>query len=122
MRLPSHLDVQAEVWRSDGQGRTVAPHLFWKTVEEKDQGQRTDYALIVRYFDTDIGKPVVILAGLTDAATNAAITVMAQPEGISTLLHDAPVDWASRNAEVVLTMQVLDGEPASPHVVAAVFW
>ncbi len=80
-----------------------------------------DYAIVARYLDQDTGKPVVLVAGITGPGTTAASEFITDSDQLSRI-PGAPRTWAQKNIEVVLKIQIIDREPATPKVVAAYFW
>jgi hypothetical protein len=82
-----------------------------------------DYAIVARYFDTDIEQQVVIVAGLRENGTTAASEFLTNPRYLAQLDAFAPRDgWAKHNLEAVIQTEVVGGRSGPPHVVAAYFW
>jgi hypothetical protein len=80
-----------------------------------------DYALVARFLDQDTGKLVVLVAGITGEGTTAASKFITEPDQFSRI-PGAPRNWAQKNVEVVLKIQIIDRVPATPTVAAAYFW
>lgn len=110
-------------------------HMVW-IADSKDPSKRWaincqqslldathDYAIVARYFDTDIEQQVVIAAGLRENGTTAASEFLTNPRYLAQLDAFAPKDgWAKHNLEAVIQTEVVGGRSGPPHVVAAYFW
>jgi hypothetical protein len=81
-----------------------------------------DYAIIARFSDPTTGQPTVIAAGIGENGTIAAGEFLTDPRYIKALLDKAPKDWASKNIEVVIGTQVIDGNQGPPRVMAVECW
>jgi hypothetical protein len=111
-------DMQ-EFWIEDSLSH---PANRW-SVDRKLQATNNfcDYALVARFLDQDTGKLVVLVAGITGEGTTAASKFITEPDQFSRI-PGAPRNWAQKNVEVVLKIQIIDRVPATPTVVAAYFW
>jgi len=85
-------------------------------------GQSLDYALVGRLLDSKTGQFTVAAAGITGAGTEAAGEFLSNPELLEQGLRNAPSDWPSKNAILVLESTVTDGVPCPPHVIASYYW
>jgi len=81
-----------------------------------------DYALIVRASDPKTGQMVMTIAGLSVFGTLAAGQFVTDPQQIAKLETLAPKGWSKRNMEIVLSTDVIRGEPGPPVIVATRFW
>jgi hypothetical protein len=81
-----------------------------------------DYAIVARFTDTNTGKLVVIVAGLARGGTIAAGEFLTDPSRLAELKRAAEAAGDKKNLEVVLSTQIIDGEPGSPKMEAAYFW
>jgi hypothetical protein len=81
-----------------------------------------DYALVARFTDTNTGKLTVIVAGLARGGTIAAGEFLTDPGDQLQLQRAAQAAGDKKNMEVVLSTQIIDGEPGSPKMEAAYFW
>ncbi|HEX4005039.1 MAG TPA: hypothetical protein VHX60_02570 [Acidobacteriaceae bacterium] len=80
-----------------------------------------DFAIIARFTDVTTGKPAIVVAGIARGGTIAAgefLTDQGNAVQLQRVLHDA----GTRNLEVVLSTQVIDGESGTPRVEATCFW
>ncbi len=96
-------------------GRQWEPHPI-------GPGQSLDYALVGRLLDSKTGQFTVAAAGITGAGTEAAGEFLSNPEILEQGLRNAPTDWPSKNAILVLESTVTDGVPCPPHVIASYYW
>lgn len=117
-RFGSNPDIQ-EFWIEDSFSH---PTVRW-IVDQKLQvtNNYCDYAVVARFVDQDTGKLVVLVGGITGAGTTAASEFITTPDQLSRI-PGAPGNWAGKNVEVVLKVQIIDRVPAAPTVVAAYFW
>lgn len=78
-----------------------------------------DYAIMARFTDSNTGKLAVVIAGIGRGGTRAAGEFLTDNAKLSQLTHAA---GDKKNMEVVLSTQIIDGEPGSPKLEAAYFW
>jgi hypothetical protein len=81
-----------------------------------------DYAIVARFTDTNTGKLTVIAAGLARGGTIAAGEFLTDADDLAQLQHAAMAAGNKQNMEIVLSTQIIDGEPGSPKMEAAYFW
>ena len=81
-----------------------------------------DYAIIARFTDGDTGKLAVVVAGIGRGGTIAAGEFLTDPGELAQLQHAAQAAGNKKNMEVVLSTQIIDGEPGTPKMEAAYFW
>ncbi len=84
-------------------------------------GDSRDYAIVASYFDPTIGQQVLIAAGIGKAGTQAAAEFLSSDQELKSWLAGAKVPQ-SKNVELVLSTEILDGQPGPPHVVASAIW
>lgn len=80
-----------------------------------------DYAIVASYYDTTIEQHVVIAAGIGKNGTVAATEFLTGEDHLKSWLAEKKLP-ANKNVELVLSTEVLDGEPGPPHVIAASIW
>jgi hypothetical protein len=85
-------------------------------------GTYRDYAIAARFTDVNTGKPAIILAGIGRCATLAAGEFLTDSGDLSQLERAAKAAGNKTNMEIVLSTQVIDGQPGSPKIEAAYFW
>lgn len=117
-RFGTNPDMQ-EFWIEDSLSHPV---VRW-SVDRKLQATNNfcDYAIVARFLDQDTGKLVVLVAGITGEGTTAASKFITESDQLSRI-PGAPRNWAQKNVEVVLKIQIIDRVPATPTVAAAYFW
>jgi hypothetical protein len=81
-----------------------------------------DYAIVARFTDSNTGKLAVIVAGIARGGTIAAGEFLTDPNDLNQLMRAAKAAGDKKNMEVVLSTQIIDGEPGSPKMEAAYFW
>jgi hypothetical protein len=80
-----------------------------------------DYAIVARFTDATTGKPTLIAAGIGRGGTNAAGEFLTNPDLMQIVRNQKPAP-TMKNVEVVLSTQIIGGEPGTPKVEAVYFW
>jgi hypothetical protein len=93
-------------WRFDNTQRTT--------------GNSRDYAIVASYYDRSIAQHVLVLAGIGMAGTKAAAEFVTSNEELQSWLNGVRPD--KPNVEIVLSTEILDGQPGPPHVIATSTW
>ena len=84
-------------------------------------GDSHDYAIVASYFDPTIGQHVLVVAGIGKAGTQAAAEFLTSDQDLkSWLTQEKPPQ--GKNVELVLSTEILDGQPGPPHVIATSIW
>jgi hypothetical protein len=78
-----------------------------------------DYAIVARFTDSTTGKLAVVAAGVARGGTRVATEYLTDPTDLAQLARAA---GNKKNMEVVLSTQIIDGEPGTPKVEASYFW
>jgi hypothetical protein len=81
-----------------------------------------DYAIVARFTDTNTGKLTVVVAGLARGGTIAAGEFLTDAGDLAQLMRAAKAAGDKKNMEVVLSTQIIDGEPGTPKMEATYFW
>jgi len=81
-----------------------------------------DYAIVARFTDANTGKLTVIVAGLARGGTIAAGEFLTDPGDLAQLMRAQKAAGDKKNMEVVLSTQIIDGEPGTPKIEATYFW
>jgi len=81
-----------------------------------------DYGIVARYLDHTCDCTVVVAAGLGEYGTVAAGEFLSSETAFRELQSRAPKDWQSRNMEIVVSADVVNGNSGPPHVLEAEFW
>jgi hypothetical protein len=84
-------------------------------------GDSHDYAIVASYFDPTIGQHVLVVAGIGKAGTQAAAEFLTSDQDLKSWLAEKKVP-PGKNVELVLSTEILDGQPGPPHVVASSIW
>jgi hypothetical protein len=80
-----------------------------------------DYAIVASYFDPTIEQRVVVAAGIGMNGTIAASEFLTTEKYMSNWLAQAKLK-GRQNVELVLSTEILDGQPGPPHVLASHIW
>ncbi len=95
----------------------------WKPVNPTANGYADqDYGILCRIFDAESGQIVLVAAGITTFATEAAASVFFSPEVFSSMVKQAPSNWETKNFEAVIRVSIIGTTPSSPQLVATHFW
>jgi hypothetical protein len=94
----------------------------WNFEGEPTQKTFVDYGLVTRLVNSKTGQFVVSVAGPSFAGTQTAGEFVTSSELLEQGLKSAPRDWRTKNFQLVLKTNVIDGIPGPPHVVASYFW
>jgi hypothetical protein len=78
-----------------------------------------DFAIVARFTDSTTGKLAVIIAGVARGGTRVATEYLTDPADLAQLERAA---GGKKNMEIVLSTQIIDGEPGTPKVEASYFW
>jgi hypothetical protein len=91
-------------------------------VEQMATNNYRDYAIVARFTDITTGKLAVVAAGIGRGGTIAAGEFLADPAHLAQLMRAANAAGNKKNMEIVLSTQIIDGEPGTPKVEATYFW
>ena len=81
-----------------------------------------DYAILARFSDVNTGKVAIVVAGIGRGGTRVAGEFLTSNDDLAQLMHLAQAAGDKKNLEVVLSTQIIDGEPGSPKIEATYFW
>jgi hypothetical protein len=98
------------------------PERSWSVPRNDHDSTTVDYALITRVLTSKAGGPLITVAGVGQAGTQAAAEFLTNPEKMRSLLQNAPRGWESKNMQAVLQVKVVGYLPASVDVVATNYW
>ena len=79
-----------------------------------------DYAIVSRFIDSDTGKPSVVVAGIGRGGTIAAGEFLTTSSLLSRLAPQ--LRSPNKNVELVLSTQIIGGQPGTPRIEAAYTW
>lgn len=81
-----------------------------------------DYAIVARFTDSNTGRPEVVVAGIGRGGTRVAGEFLTDNADLAQLMRAAHAAGDKKNMEVVLSTEIIEGEPGSPKMEAAYFW
>jgi len=81
-----------------------------------------DYAILARFTDVNTGKVAIVVAGIGRGGTRVAGEFLTDNADLAQLMRLAHAAGDKKNLEVVLSTQIIDGEPGSPKIEATYFW
>jgi DNA-binding winged helix-turn-helix (wHTH) protein len=91
-------------------------------LEQMATNNYRDYAIVARFTDTNTGKLALVIAGVGRGGTIAAGELVTNPTYLAQLSSAARASGNKRNMEIVLSTQIIDGQPGSPKIEATYFW
>jgi hypothetical protein len=99
------------------------PNRKWAVDLSVPYGQvNQDYALISRVLDRVMGRRLIMIGGLTGYGTTVACEMATDPKAMASLGARLPGNWASKNLQVVLAVELVRGSPGSSRVIASDSW
>jgi hypothetical protein len=81
-----------------------------------------DFAIVARFTDSTTGKLSIVAAGVGRGGTRVAGEFLTEPANLAQLERAAAREGNKKNMEVVLSTQIIDGQPGTPKVEASYFW
>ena len=81
-----------------------------------------DFAIVARFTDSTTGKLAIVAAGVGRGGTRVAGEFLTEPANLALLERAAAREGNKKNMEVVLSTQIIDGQPGTPKVEASYFW
>ena len=81
-----------------------------------------DYAIVARYHDPTTEGPVLVIAGIGPYGTEAASAFVSTPQYLEQIAKQVPAGWETKNIEMVIKTEVIDGKAGPPALVAATVW
>jgi hypothetical protein len=81
-----------------------------------------DYAIVARFIPPDTDQYAVVVAGIGRGGTVAAGEFLVDEHRMQEILAHAPQDWQTKNMEIVLETQVIQGRSGPPRVRAIHIW
>lgn len=82
----------------------------------------TDYALVTRVFEGSSRRPVIFAAGVGMHGTEAAGKLLTDETAMDAVVRQLPADWAEKNLQVVLQVEVKGDSAGPPRLVASHVW
>lgn len=81
-----------------------------------------DFALVARLMNSETGQPVLIIGGVTAGGTQAAAKFITSKEALAAFAHASPKSWETKNCELLISSQMIDGQAGPPVVEASTIW
>ncbi len=100
----------------------ATPRWVVNRAEQIATNNYRDYAIVARFTDSNTGKLTVIVAGIARGGTITAGEFLTDANDLAQLQRAAQAAGDKKNMEVVLSTQIIDGQPGSPKMEAAYFW
>jgi DNA-binding winged helix-turn-helix (wHTH) protein len=91
-------------------------------LEQMATNNYRDYAIVARFIDGNTGKLALVIAGVGRGGTIAAGELVTNPTYLAQLFAAARASGNKKNMEIVLSTQIIDGQPGSPKIEATYFW
>jgi DNA-binding winged helix-turn-helix (wHTH) protein len=91
-------------------------------LEQMTKNNYRDYAILARFTDSNTGKLAIVIAGVGRGGTIAAGELITNPTYLAQLSNASRTSGNKKNMEIVLSTQIIDGEPGSPKIEATYFW
>jgi hypothetical protein len=110
-----------EEWIADSTSSTP-PEWFTKRPKVENANNYREYAIVARFTDPDTGQLCIIAAGIGQGSTLAAGEFLTDPASLAELEQMARGAGNKKNIEVVLSTQIIDGQPGTPKIEATHFW
>jgi hypothetical protein len=98
------------------------PRWSFNRTEQMLTNNYRDYAIVARFEDGTTGKLSVVAAGIGRGGTIVAGEFLTNPDDLAQFARAALSAGNKRNMEVVLSTQIIDGEPGTPKIEATYFW
>ena len=81
-----------------------------------------DYALIARAPQPETGQMMVVIAGLGEKGSAAALEFVTNPKYFEQFAANAPAGWERHNIELVIKTNLVNDDWGEPRVVATHIW
>jgi hypothetical protein len=98
------------------------PKVLWERDRSLPYSSADDFALIARVHDPVTDDWVVALAGIGRNGTEAAAQFVTSPHYLDLLKKQVNGNLASRNIEIVLRVNVIEGKTGAPTILAVHVW
>jgi hypothetical protein len=82
----------------------------------------SDYAIVARFTDGVTGRIAVVTAGIGRGGTIVAGEFVTNPNDLALLERATRAAGDKKNMEIVLSTQIINGEPGTPKIEASYFW
>jgi len=109
------------LWIADNTAPGPTRWMVNRSVQMATNNYR-DYAIMARFTDPNTGNLAVVVAGIGRGGTRAAGEFLTDNADLSQLMRAAHAAGDKKNMEVVLSTEIIDGEPGTPKMEAEYFW
>lgn len=110
----------AQLWIEDREHPEKRDWLLDRTQQKTEDYK--DYAIVARFIPPDTDQYAVVAAGIGRGGTVAAGEFLVDEHRMQEILANAPKDWQTKNIEIVLETQVIQGRSGPPRVRAIHIW
>jgi hypothetical protein len=98
------------------------PRWVINRLQQMTTNDYRDFAIVARFTDSTTGKLAIVAAGVGRGGTRVAGEFLTEPANLAQLERAAAREGNKKNMEVVLSTQIIDGQPGTPKVEASYFW
>jgi len=110
----------SKLWIEDREQPEKREWLLDRTQQKTEDYK--DYAIVARFIPPDTDQYAVVAAGIGRGGTVAAGEFLVDEHRMQEILAQAPKDWQTKNVEIVLETQVIQGRSGPPRVRAIHIW
>jgi hypothetical protein len=110
----------SKLWIEDREQPEKREWLLDRTQQKTEDYK--DYAIVARFIPPDTDQYAVVAAGIGRGGTVAAGEFLVDEHRMQEILARAPRDWQTKNIEIVLETQVIQGRSGPPRVRAIHIW
>lgn len=110
----------SNLWIEDREHPEKREWLLDRSVQKTEDYK--DYAIVARFIPSDTDQYAVVAAGIGRGGTVAAGEFLIDEHRMQEVLALAPQDWQTKNIEIVLETQVIQGRSGPPRVRAIHIW
>jgi hypothetical protein len=112
--------TMSQLWIEDREHPEKREWLLERTQQKTEDYK--DYAIVARFLPPDTDQYAVVAAGIGRGGTVAAGEFLVDEHRMQEILALAPKDWQTKNIEIVLETQVIQGRSGPPRVRAIHIW
>ena len=110
----------SQLWIEDREHPEKRDWLLDRTQQKTEDYK--DYAIVARFIPPDTDQYAVVAAGIGRGGTVAAGEFLVDEHRMQEILANAPKNWQTKNIEIVLETQVIQGRSGPPRVRAIHIW
>jgi hypothetical protein len=110
----------AHLWIADSSNPGQSRWVVDRGVQMATNNYR-DYGIVARFTDDITGKPMLVAAGIARGGTIAAGEFLTNSDLLNAVRNQQP-SAKTKNVEVVLSTEIVNGEPGTPKIEAVYFW